>query len=155
MSLYAYVYENEIVEFKELPDDLYQSWVLEENPKKDVFKIVVFNDKPQTSNTQVAEESWVLNENSAVQTWTVRDKTSSELIKKWTAYQFLLRFTAEERAAFRAASLTDPNVADFQQLAQAAQEVISNDPMTVAGMNYLVSLGLLTEQRKLEILGSA
>lgn len=74
-------------------------------------------------------------------------------IYSWTAYQFLLRFTAEERAAFRAASLTDPNVADFQQLAQAAQEVISNDPMTVAGMNYLVSVNLLTEQRKNEILG--
>jgi hypothetical protein len=73
--------------------------------------------------------------------------------QSWTAYQFLLRFTTEERAAFRAAALTDPNVADFQQLAQAAQEVISNDPMTVAGMNYLVSVNLLTEQRKNEILG--
>lgn len=74
-------------------------------------------------------------------------------VYSWTAYQFLLRFTAEERAAFRAAALTDPNVADFQQLAQAAQEVISNDPMTIAGMNYLVSVGLLTEARKNEILG--
>jgi hypothetical protein len=73
--------------------------------------------------------------------------------QSWTAYQFLLRFTAEERAAFRAAALTDPMVADFQQLAQAAQEVINNDPMTIAGMNYLVSVGLITEQRKNEILG--
>ena len=71
----------------------------------------------------------------------------------WTAYQFLLRFTAEERAAFRAAALTDPLVADFQQLAQAAQEVINTDPMTIAGMSYLVSVNLLTEQRKNEILG--
>jgi len=71
----------------------------------------------------------------------------------WTAYQFLLRFTAEERAAFRAAALTDPIVADFQQLAQAAQEVINTDPMTIAGMDYLVSVGLITEQRKNEILG--
>ena len=71
----------------------------------------------------------------------------------WTAYQFLLQFTPEERAAFRAAALTDSSVADFQQLAQAAQEVISNDPMTIAGMNYLVSVGLLTEARKNEILG--
>jgi hypothetical protein len=70
----------------------------------------------------------------------------------WTAYQFLLRFTAAERAAFRAAAITDANVADFQQLAQAAQEIVSDDPMTVSGMNYLVSVGLLTEQRKQEIL---
>jgi hypothetical protein len=73
--------------------------------------------------------------------------------QSWTAYQFLLRFTAEERSAFRASALTDANVADFQQLAQAAQEVVSDDQMTVAGMNYLVSVGLLTEQRKQEILG--
>jgi hypothetical protein len=73
--------------------------------------------------------------------------------QSWTAYQFLLRFTTEERAAFRAAALTDPMVADFQQLAQAAQEVINNDSMTIAGMNYLVSVNLLTEQRKNEILG--
>ena len=71
----------------------------------------------------------------------------------WTAYQFLLRFTAEERAAFRAAAITDPNVADFQQLAQAAQEVLSDDPMTIAGMAYLVSVGLLTSARRDEILG--
>jgi hypothetical protein len=38
------------------------------------------------------------------------------------------------------------------QLAQAAQEVVSDDPMTVSGLNYLVSVGLLTEQRKQEIL---
>jgi len=38
-------------------------------------------------------------------------------------------------------------------LAQAAQEIISDDPVTLQGMNYLVSLGLLTEQRKNNILG--
>jgi hypothetical protein len=71
----------------------------------------------------------------------------------WTAYQFLLRFTAEERAAFRAAALTDANVADFQQLAQAAQEIRSDDPMTLAGMDYLVSVALLSSERRAEILG--
>jgi hypothetical protein len=71
----------------------------------------------------------------------------------WTAYQFLLRFTAEERAAFRAAATTDANVADFQQLAQAAQEVLSDDPMTLAGMDYLVSVALLSSERRAEILG--
>lgn len=72
--------------------------------------------------------------------------------KVHTAYQFLLRFTAEERAAFREAANTDPIVADFQQLAGAAQEVWTDDPMTIAGMGYLVAVGLLTEQRKNEIL---
>jgi len=72
---------------------------------------------------------------------------------RYTSYEFLLRFTSQERAAFRAAATTDPLVADFQQLATAAQQVISNDPNTIAGMNYLVMVGLLTQQRANEILG--
>lgn len=74
--------------------------------------------------------------------------------KTWTAYQFLLRFTAGERAALRAAAITDPQVADFQQLAQAAQEIRSDDPMTLAGMDYLVSVGLLSSERRAEILSA-
>lgn len=73
--------------------------------------------------------------------------------QSWTAYEFLLRFTAAERAAFRAAAATDAQVADFQQLAQAAQEIRSDDPMTIAGMDYLVSVGLLSSERRAEILG--
>jgi hypothetical protein len=35
----------------------------------------------------------------------------------------------------------------------AAQEIVSDDPRTVAGMNYLVSVGILTQARRDEILG--
>ena len=35
---------------------------------------------------------------------------------------------------------------------QAANEIISDDPMTVQGMDYLVSIGILTQQRRDEIL---
>jgi hypothetical protein len=71
---------------------------------------------------------------------------------RYTSYEFLLKFTPQERANFRAAAITDPIVADFQQLATAAQQIISDDPNTVAGMNYLVLVGLLTEERKNQIL---
>lgn len=71
---------------------------------------------------------------------------------KWTAYEFLNRFTAQERAALRAAAKTDDAVADLLLLVQAAQEVVSNDPVTVGGMDYLVAFGLITEERKTEIL---
>ena len=71
----------------------------------------------------------------------------------YTSYEFLQRFTAEERASFRAAAQTDQLVADFAQLATAAQEILNTDPVTTAGMNYLVLIGLLTEERKIEILG--
>lgn len=73
--------------------------------------------------------------------------------KIWTAFQFLLRFTEQEREGFRTAALTDPKVADFIQLCGAASEVEANHPMTVAGMEYLVEQGLLTQARSYEILG--
>ena len=38
----------------------------------------------------------------------------------YTAYEFLNRFTAAERAALRIASETDATVADFQELSVAA-----------------------------------
>jgi hypothetical protein len=72
---------------------------------------------------------------------------------RWTSYQFLLRLTAQERMTIRQLAATDPNVADFLMLAQSAQEVVSTDPMTLAGMNYMVSVGVFTEQRKNEVLG--
>lgn len=71
----------------------------------------------------------------------------------WTSYEFLLRFTAGERAAFRVAAETDTQVADFMQLATAAQEIFNDDSVTISGMDYLVSAGLLTRQRADEILG--
>lgn len=97
---------------------------------------------------------------SCAPSWTYDENSTPRFIapapqpvqRQWTAYQFLLRFTAEERAAFRAAALADANVADFQQLAQAAQEIVSDDPMTISGMDYLVSQGLLTQARRDEIL---
>lgn len=72
--------------------------------------------------------------------------------RRWTAYEFLQRFTAAERATMRSLAQTDENVADFLQLLQAAQEVVSDDPMTVAGMDYAVSVGIVTAERKTEIL---
>lgn len=71
----------------------------------------------------------------------------------FSSYEFLSRFTAAERASFRAAAQTDETVADFAQLAGAAQEILNTDPVTVAGMDYLVSVGLLTRARADEILG--
>lgn len=72
----------------------------------------------------------------------------------FTSYEFLLRFTAEERAAIRSAALQDPVVGDFQMLALAAQGIYNDDNMTIAGMDYLVSIGLLTQARRDEILNN-
>lgn len=71
---------------------------------------------------------------------------------RWTSYEFLKRFTVQERAAIRVESFQDDRLADFMQFCTAAQIVIADDPTTVAGMDYLVSLNLLTPARRAEIL---
>ena len=152
MSIYAYVFNTQIVEFKEIDDTLYQSWVNSNNPKKNSYLIVNYTTAPTVSSSEIAESSYEIQGNSVDQIWNVRNKTADELRKVWTAYEFLNRFTYSERAAYRQAAKTDDLIADFMSLAQAAQEIISDDPMTVQGMNYLVSVGILTQQRRDEIL---
>ena len=71
---------------------------------------------------------------------------------KWTSYEFLRRFTVGERENIRVAATSDGAVADFLTLCTAAQEVVSDDPVALAGMDYLVSLNLLTPARRAEIL---
>lgn len=72
---------------------------------------------------------------------------------KWSAFDFLRRFTVQERVAARTLAKTDPVVEDFMDLLNKAANVLSDDPDTVAGMGYLVLVSVLTEQRMNEILG--
>ena len=158
MSKYAIIQNSAtstiVVGTRYIDDSLYSQWASTGNPKKDCYRIIVDSQPPSTTDDQVAVWSYAINPTTVEVVWTVRQKTPDELRKVFTAYEFLLRFTPQERAAFRAAANTDPLVADFQQLAQAAQEILSDDPMTAAGMNYLVTNGLLTQQRANEILGN-
>lgn len=73
-----------------------------------------------------------------------------EPVKSWTPYEFQKRFTRAERIAI--ISSIDVYVKDFWSMAISVQEIIADNPDTVNGMNYLVSIGLLTEVRKTEIL---
>ena len=152
MSKYACIENNKIIEIKELPDTLYASWVVENNPKQYVYLPVVYTNSPTVSATEVAESGFEINQTTVNQVWTVRNKTPDELRKVWTAYEFLTKFTYTERAAYRNAAKTDDLVADFMGLAQAANEIISDNPVVIQGMDYLVSIGVLTQQRRNEIL---
>lgn len=71
---------------------------------------------------------------------------------RWTSYEFLRRFTVDERAAIRTASASDGAVADMLMFLQTATEVFADDLTTSVGMDYLVHLGILTEARKNELL---
>lgn len=116
---------------------------------------IVDDDLPIPSSTQkVVPGSIVIRELDALQTWQVVDKTADELRKIWSPMAFLLRFTAEERALMRASAKVDENAADFMLILQTADEIWSDHPFTVAGLQMLVQAGIITEQRRLEILGA-
>jgi hypothetical protein len=72
-----------------------------------------------------------------------------------TERQFLRRFTVAERVAIRNAAETDPVIADFLDFLSKPGGVYRKPPLgelTVQGLNYLVSVGLLQASRIPEIL---
>ena len=105
----------------------YTCVALQENEKCEIGQLYVEEDLPRFSGNPV-------------------------LPKTYTAYEFLKRFTAQERSAIRTVSQTDDVVSDFLMFAEFAQEIRTDDDVTVQGMNYLVFVGVMSEQRKDEIL---
>ena len=67
-----------------------------------------------------------------------------------TQLEFLRRFSAEERIAIR--SSDNPIIVDFLHLLNLAQEIKTDDPDTIAKVNYLETLNLIAEGRAAEIL---
>lgn len=74
--------------------------------------------------------------------------------QRFTSYEFLRRFTDAELELVRSYSVHDSAVWRLLSFAQAAQEVDTGDPVTIAGMDYLVSVAILTQARRDEILAA-
>jgi hypothetical protein len=145
---HAEVLNNQIVRFLDINYDLYQSWLANNNPKARVYRPVVEDTYPTPNEYQAVDENFIIEENRVLKLYILRNKTPEEMRKVWTAYEFLTRFTQQERATLRSASATDPLVADFSQLLGAAQEVVSDDPVTIQAMDYLVYAGYITNDRR-------
>ncbi len=71
---------------------------------------------------------------------------------KVSALVFKLLFTPAERIAIRQAATTNPVVEDWLDLSNSAVDVILTSPVTIAGVNALEPLGLLTAGRPAQIL---
>lgn len=69
-----------------------------------------------------------------------------------TKFEFLKRFTSDERKAINFAAKTDLDVEDFKMLLDAAQEVNLEHQDTISGVNSLETAGLLSSGRANEIL---
>jgi hypothetical protein len=77
--------------------------------------------------------------------------------QSWDAYDFKLRFTADERKAIRTASKTSPDVEDFLDLLDTAAatgtRIKSDDVVLNAGLEMMETAGLLGQGRAAEIAG--
>lgn len=154
MSEYAEIRNESIITFLNIDDNVYQMWINTNNPKASVYRPVENDEYPVINENQAIDIDYIIQPNKVIRLYIVRNKTPDELRKTWTAYEFLLRFTQQERADLREVSKTDNLVADFSQLLGAAQEVISDDPVTVQAMDYLVYAGYITNDRKNSILNT-
>jgi hypothetical protein len=74
--------------------------------------------------------------------------------KSWTPLQFMELFTPEERATLRQFARNDAMAEDWLDLLKASMAVRVNDPRTIAGLNYMVLKGILSQGRVDEVLSS-
>lgn len=153
MAEYAYIFDNQIKEIVDLNPNVYAQWVNADNPKATAYRPVLRQPKPvYDEKTQAVDPVATVYAMSVVFGWTVRPKTADELRKTWTSYEFLQRFTTQERRLIWNRAKSDDDIAEFLMFSQSANEVLSDDPATVAGMNTLVSKNIINNSRKDQIL---
>lgn len=70
----------------------------------------------------------------------------------FTSLEFRDLFTINEQLAIRESQLTDMEVGLVYDMMLSAQSIDISDPRTVQGMDLLVSKGLITNERRDEIL---
>lgn len=69
-----------------------------------------------------------------------------------TPLEFMNRFTYDEELAIETAAETSPQLRVWLRRSSAANEIDLDHHLTINGLSALVSAGLITEQRKAEIL---
>ena len=74
--------------------------------------------------------------------------------KQFTSLEYLDLFTESEQLAVVSATMAVPQVKLWYDKMLAAGFITTADPRTEGGLAALVGAGLLTEARKLEILGA-
>lgn len=70
----------------------------------------------------------------------------------WSQTQWKRRFTQVERLAIRDAATHSPELADYLDLMNGADEIANDDPDTIKAMNLLEAVGLIGEGRANEVL---
>jgi len=118
--------------------------------------------------TNLQRKGWVQNDppsyNAATQhapqwngsEWVTVDKTADEIAAEsrriWAPREFRARFTDDELLAFLTACKASAALDLLRFKLTTVQEVVSDNAELLAAMEALVQAGILTEQRKAEIL---
>jgi hypothetical protein len=153
MSEHARIVNGDIIEFRDIDPSVHAAWIASGNPKSTEFRPVFEEVKPPyDERTQSLEAFHIVEPGNVIRSWSVRPKTADELRQVWSSLEFLNRFTDSEMMAIENGRLSDPYVQAFYRSALAAQEIVSDDPRTIAGMDYIMSIGIIDETRKEEIL---
>lgn len=107
------------------------------------------------TNVSLAKDDYILQDNEMIESDALAAGFSYYRPpvgpKQWENVQgFMAEFTMEELAAISLS--TDPTIAALRMvLITWLSEVHSDDPSVIAGLNKLVEVGIISEQRKTEI----
>ena len=82
----------------------------------------------------------------------VAPQVVASVVTRMTRLQFQLKFTFAELVAIETAAETNPGVRVLQRQQENAEFIDLADEHTINGIMYLISIGLLTQERGTEIL---
>lgn len=143
MSLYGIVENNQLIGW-------YESSI---EPQPEDGRLFI-----SAGNITLDQRKYARHENGAIVVGTeitfpdVNDLPQEVSVKCWDSLTFIRKFTQEERIVVRTRRATDMVVDDIMYLLENSTTICANDPDVVNGLNYLVSIGVLTTARAFAIL---
>lgn len=88
--------------------------------------------------------------NTETQVWEIREQERP--VGEWSSFDFLLRLTFDERTGIALAAKSNAIVSDFRLLCASSGIVKADHRITIQGLEYIVSLGIITKERMDQIL---
>lgn len=87
----------------------------------------------------------------------VRELTRPDILrprrKTMSLLEFKRQFSLDELVAFKTLAKTDDMADVFYDLCNSTQEMNMADPLTIQGVGYLVSAGIISQEKANSILG--
>jgi len=117
-----------------------------------------YQDETPAYNTTTHQTSGEITWDHEIRTFvrSIIEKPIPEpVFKRFTQLEYQSLYTLDELVAIEVASETNPTLRVLQRMQQSATYISLEDPRTIQGMQLLVSLSLLTQERYDEILTHA